>query len=69
MLKPFAQRVESTYQFLLATLEFMNAHNAELIQQKARADQEVADQREFELNWELDTTTLGTFLQRIQSDL
>jgi len=57
MLKPFAQRVESTYQFLLATLEFMNAHNAELIQQKARADQEVADQREFELNWELDTTT------------
>jgi hypothetical protein len=57
MLKPFAQRVESTYQFLRATLEFMFEHNTELIQQKARADQAVAAQREFELNWELDTTT------------
>lgn len=57
MLKPFAQRVESTYQFLLASLDYMYAHNTELIQQKERADKAVADQKTFELNWELDTTS------------
>lgn len=56
MLKPFAQRVESTYQFLFATLDYMYAHNTELIKQKARADKAVSEQKEFELNWELDTT-------------
>lgn len=56
MLKPFAQRVESTYQFLLTTLEYMHAHTTELVIQKQKADKAVASQEVFELNWELDTT-------------
>lgn len=56
MLKPFAQRVESTYQFLLATIEYMHVNNSTLIAQKKRADEEVMQQESFDLNWELDTT-------------
>lgn len=57
MLKPFAQRVESTYQFLLSTLEYMHAHCTELRELKAASDRQVANQSTFELDWELDTTS------------
>lgn len=57
MLKPFAQRVESTYQFLLSTLEYIHAHCTELRELKAASDRQVANQTEFELDWELDTTS------------
>lgn len=56
MLKPFPQRVESTYRFLLKTMEYMYEHNTELITLKEEADAMVAQQKEFELNWEIDTT-------------
>jgi hypothetical protein len=56
MLKPFAQRVESTYQFLLSTLEYMHANATELVELKQRADAKVAAQKTFDLQWELDTT-------------
>lgn len=57
MLKPFAQRVESTYQFIVATLDFANEHAAVIIQNKIAADEQVAHQKEFALQWELDTAT------------
>lgn len=57
MLKPFAQRVESTYQFIVATIDFANEHADEIIQNKIAADEQVAQQKEFALQWELDTTT------------
>ncbi|MCH2197972.1 MAG: hypothetical protein MK081_04270 [Flavobacteriales bacterium] len=60
MLKPFAQRVESTYQFILACAEYMYAHNEVLIDLKSQADQAVTTQTEFELSWELDTTSFRT---------
>ncbi len=56
MLKPFAQRVESTYQFLLSTLEFMHRYASELVSMKRRADEKVTKQKTFDLQWELDTT-------------
>ena len=56
MLKPFPQRVESTYRFLLKTMEYMHEHNSELIQLKKEADEMVSKQKEFELDWEIDTT-------------
>ncbi|MGB1032040.1 MAG: hypothetical protein ACPGWM_05475, partial [Flavobacteriales bacterium] len=56
MLKPFAQRVESTYQFLLSTLEYMANNGDELIELKMRADLEVSTQKSYPLQWSLDTT-------------
>jgi len=56
MLKPFAQRVESTYQFLMSTLEYMAHHDQEILDLKANADEAVKNQKSFPLNWSLDTT-------------
>lgn len=56
MLKPFAQRVQSTYAFLCASAEYMASHNHELLQLKKDADRHTQEQEIFELRWELDTT-------------
>lgn len=56
MLKPFAQRVESTYQFLRATLEHMHANNRALIALRHTSDRKVETQKTFAIDWELDTT-------------
>jgi len=56
MLKPFAQRVESTYQFLRATLEHMHANNRALIELRRASDRQVETQKTFAIDWELDTT-------------
>lgn len=56
MLKPFAQRVESTYQFLRATLEHMHANNRTLIALRHASDRKVENQKTFAIDWELDTT-------------
>ena len=56
MLKPFAQRVESTYQFLRATLEHMHANNRALIELRRASDRQVENQKTFAIDWELDTT-------------
>ncbi len=56
MLKPFAQRVESTYLFLHAVLAYTHEHFEEIIELKATSDREVENQKIFPLNWELDTT-------------
>lgn len=55
MLKPFAQRVESTYQFLMSTARYMSQNASELIALKHRADEAVQMQKVFPLKWELDT--------------
>ena len=56
MFKPFADRVESTYQFELALMHFAHDHADEIILLKRKADKETAHQKEFALQWELDTT-------------
>lgn len=56
MLKPFPQRVESTYQFLKATLEHMFQNNSALIALRNASDRQVENQKIFALDWELDTT-------------
>jgi hypothetical protein len=62
MLKPFAQRVESTYQFLLATAEFANENHDEIVELKSQSDKFVSHQKEFALQWELDTTQFREIL-------
>ncbi|NQX90650.1 MAG: hypothetical protein HRT74_00610 [Flavobacteriales bacterium] len=60
MLKPFAQRVESTYQFLCETISYMAENKDELRNLQNTADRDVATQDVFPLQWELDTTQFRT---------
>lgn len=55
MFKPFASRVESTYQFEVSILEYMRDNAAELKRLKKRADASCKEQKIFPLRWELDT--------------
>lgn len=61
MLKPFPQRVESTYRFLVSMMRYMHAHATELVTLKNTADELVIKQQEYALNWELDTTRFDLF--------
>ncbi len=56
MFKPFEQRVESTYQFEKALLAFANEHAQEIRERKSQANQAVRSQREYAIQWGLDTT-------------
>lgn len=56
MLKPFSQRVESTYQFMLNVIKIVQ-RDAELIgRNRKEADEQTATQQEFALNWKADQT-------------
>ena len=56
MLKPFAERVNATFQLMLATLAVMNKHPKELQKARVAAKSRTATMRAVELNWTLDTT-------------
>ena len=60
MLKPFPQRVEATRLFLRELLLFAAAHNTEIITERKKADQQLLQQREFALRFELDTLQRDT---------
>ena len=56
MFKPFKDRVESTYQFELTLLDFLNTNSKEIIDLKKEADEFVRNEKKFVLEWELDTS-------------
>ncbi len=56
MLKPFADRVESTYRFLVSVLGYMYTYNSELLAVKREAEQVLQAQTVLPVNWSLDTT-------------
>jgi hypothetical protein len=58
MLKPYADRVNATFQLMLATLAVMDQHPEQLREARAAAKQFTADMDEIGLNWELDTTVV-----------
>jgi len=58
MLKPYADRVNATFQLMLATLAVMNERNAELLKTRQRAKSNAASMSEIGLNWKLDTTAV-----------
>ena len=60
MFKPFRDRVLATYEFLRITLEFSKSHGKELIARKDSADKHIAQQTEFVLYWELDSSKVET---------
>ncbi len=60
MLKPYADRVNATFQLMLATLAVMNEHPEELLKVRAAAKKNTASMNELGLNWALDTTHVET---------
>ncbi len=55
--KPYRDRVEHTYEFLLTTLKWMHKNHDELKAARKRAIEDVMSQTEFELAWAHDTTS------------
>lgn len=55
MLKPFRDRVNATFQLMLATLAVMNEHPEELRQARLEAKHNTAAMPALDLNWRLDT--------------
>lgn len=56
MLKPYPQRVEATYHFLHSMLEFIDTHSHEIITEREKACAYWKEQKEYALNYQLDTT-------------
>ncbi len=56
MLKPYADRVNATFQLLLATLAAMNEHPKELREAVANARLHAASETTYATNWVIDTT-------------
>ncbi len=54
--KPFADRVRSAYLFMQALTAFTVTHGREMMRMKQQADRRTADQKEYVLSWQLDTT-------------
>ena len=61
MLKPFAERVESTYQFIACLLEYMDSHVREIQLIRKKADDEWKRKKSMFLEFEVDTTKRELF--------
>ncbi len=62
MLKPYQQRVESTYELLKIYINYINKHAAEIITVRNEAKQLTKNASEFFINWELDMHKKDDFL-------
>lgn len=56
MWKPYNDRVWATYELMLSMIEVIKKDSKKIGQLKAEADEKVKTQKQFVLNWELDTT-------------
>jgi hypothetical protein len=61
MLKAYPPRVHSTYDFLLTVLETVRQQSATLLAARAAADQQLSQQTQFPLSWQLDESKHETF--------
>lgn len=61
MLKPFDQRVKSTYQFMVHVISTIQKDAAIIGETKRKADEAVKNQEVFPLRWTLNTDTFSTF--------
>ncbi len=55
MLKPYRQRVEATYAFMQQVIDVTQRDARLIAENRKKADEQVAAQAEFALNWKLDT--------------
>jgi len=75
MLKPYADRVNATFQLMLATLAVMDRHGTELMKRRADAKRFTASMTELGMNWRLDSTAWtklpwkGFTAERVKSDV
>lgn len=56
MLKPFHQRVQSTYQLMKHLIETTDEFQTTIAEARKKAKEEIIKQKEFVLSWKLDTT-------------
>lgn len=56
MLKPYQQRVEGTYAFMLSNLEYAQENKVKIKMLRKKFKDEVITQLKFPLRWEIDTT-------------
>lgn len=68
MFKPFASRVRATYVFLQATLAALADDRKEVLRRKQLADEAIARQRVFPIQWTPDTTTYQQVLFKGYTD-
>jgi hypothetical protein len=62
MLKPFSQRVDATYEFLLSTMEAADKFINEIIISRIKSKAASVSQGKFYLNWQLDTLHVDSLL-------
>ncbi len=62
MLKPYEERVKSTEDFLYSCLNYVKKNGQDLLEDKLRADQKVAERDSFALRWELDSSKIDSIL-------
>lgn len=62
MLKPYPQRVESTYALLKIYLDYVNKNAEEIIRVRTTAKENTRNATTFAINWELDITNKEFFL-------
>lgn len=60
MLKPFDQRVYSTYDFMVHLIDIVQRDHQLIGELKHKADEQVKNQKMFDMNWELDTEHYDT---------
>lgn len=64
MLKPYADRVNATFQLLLATLDAMAHHGDELARLRSEAKRRSASMSDIGLNWKRDTSVVESLAWR-----
>lgn len=75
MLKPYADRVNATFQLMLATLALLDAQGERLLKLRADAKRFTATMSELGMNWRLDSTAWtsiswkGYGAERVQSEV
>ena len=60
MLKPYHQRVQSTYELLQHFIQMTDEHHQEVAKARQQSIQEVIERKEFVLTWKLDTMRYET---------
>lgn len=62
MLKPFSQRVESTYAFMQSVIGIVERDSKIIAENRRNANKQTADQRRFALNWQLDESSFENIM-------
>ncbi len=62
MLKPYPQRVESTYALLKIYMDYVNKNAAEIMHMRNEAKLQTRNAKTFAINWAIDTTQKEQFL-------